>query len=386
MKHAYVIMLGILSYLFATDIYTPSMPEIARYFNETSDEVQRTMSYFLLGSVITCIISGIFADQYGKKKFLMSGMAIAVIGSVLTIFAPSMEWLILGRFVQGLGGGVGTVIGFAAIQELYAEDKQAQIYGLMGGLLAGIPAVAPFLGGVISTYFGWHVIFAIMGAAFAASYVCIWIYLPDSLNKQILHSSLDIMKSYKNILTSRAFLAFALIAPLYCSVEWFFITFLPFYMQDHIGISAELYGFYLGASFVCFALGSYLGGKLLKAYGTHNSIMVGLYSGLVSGLILWIVTFVAPLSVLWIFASVGLFFVVFGILFPSTLSASMNVFKDVKTRASSIRSLFVTAFAFFGSFNAEWVDDSKLSSLAIYVSICCILALSVYQIRGRQTV
>jgi DHA1 family bicyclomycin/chloramphenicol resistance-like MFS transporter len=385
MKHAYVIMLGILSYLFATDIYTPSMPEIARYFNETSDEVQRTMSYFLLGSVITCIASGIFADLYGKKKFLLSGMAIAVIGSVLTIFAPSLEWLIFGRFVQGLGGGVGTVIGFAAIQELYTEDKQAQIYGLMGGLFAGIPAVAPFLGGVISTYFGWHVIFAIMGMAFAASYVCLWIYLPDSLNKQIPHSSLYILKSYKNILTSRTFLAIALIAPFYCSVEWFFITFLPFYMQDHIGISSELYGFYLGVSFLCFALGSYVGGKLMKAYGTHKSIMVGLYSGLVSGLSLWLITFTAPLSEFWIFSAVGFFFVVFGILFPSTVSASMSLFTDAKTRASSIRSLFITAFAFLGSFNAEWVDDSKLSSLAAYVSICCILALGVYRIRVRET-
>src|SRR5205814_8357443 len=60
---------------------------------------------------------------------------------------------------------------------------QAQIYGQMGIILAGIPAVAPFMGGIISTTFGWHVNFGIMGAMFAISFVCIWLYLPESLWK-----------------------------------------------------------------------------------------------------------------------------------------------------------------------------------------------------------
>jgi DHA1 family bicyclomycin/chloramphenicol resistance-like MFS transporter len=382
-KHAYIVMLGMLSYFLATDIYTPSMPEIALFFNETSDEVQRTMSYFLLGTVLTCILTGIFADQYGKKRFLMGGMVVALIGSLLTIFAPSLSWLVFGRFIQGLGGGVATVIGFAAIQELYGEEKHAQIYGQMGIILAGIPAVAPFVGGIISTTLGWHVNFAIMGIMFALSFICIWLYLPDSLNKRIPHSSLQILKSYQSILTSRAFLALALTAPLFCAVEWFYVTYLPFYMQNQIGISAEIYGFYVGVLIVWFAIGSYLGGKLMTAYGVHKTIMGGLSCGIMASLILWITTFKAPLSAFWICAALAVFFLGFGILFPSTISSALNVFKEAKTRASSVRTLFAMAFSFIGSYTAEWVNDSKLSSLAIFVSICSLLAFGIYHMRVR---
>jgi MFS transporter, DHA1 family, multidrug resistance protein len=383
MKHVYVVLLAILSYLISTDVYTPSMPEIARHFGHTSDEVQRTMSFFLAGAVMACIGSGIFADQIGKKKFLMYGMALAMVGSLMTIFAPSLEWLVLGRFVQGLGGGLGPVLGFAIIQELYPEDKQAQIYGMMGMLLASIPAVAPFFGGVISTYFGWHVIFVFLGIMFAASFYCVWRVLPDSLNHQIPHSSLDILKSYKTILTSRAFLALALLSPFYNSIEWFAVTYLPFYMQNQIGITPEFYGFLIGIFIVGFGIGSYGGGKLITTYGIHKTISLSLFIGLLSALMLWATTVFAPLSAFWICLSLSVFFTGFGALFPSSVSSTMSVFKEAKTRASSIRSLFITSFAFVGSFNAEWVDDTQLSSLAAYVTLCCVLAIATYMMRVK---
>jgi DHA1 family bicyclomycin/chloramphenicol resistance-like MFS transporter len=386
MRHAYVIALGILSYLVATDIYTPSMPDIARDFNTTSDEVQKTISYFLLGAVLSCVFSGIFADQFGKKKFLMAGMALAAFGSVLTVFCPTIEWLILGRFLQGLGGAVGPVIGFAAVQELYKEDQAAKIFGLLGMATAGVPAAVPMLGGLISTYFGWSVIFVIIFFLFIFSFVCIWLYLPASLNHPATHSGWEIVKSYREILTSRTFLALALLSPLFNSVEWFYLTFLPFYVRDIIGLSAELYGFYIGVLIAWFAIGSYLGSRLITTFGVHKTIMIGLYLGLFSGVMLWLTVFITPLSILSIYGSLSFFLLGFGILFPSSVNSSLRVFTKAKTRASSIRSLFITGFAFMGSYTAEWVDESQLSGLALFVTTSAILSIWVYSFRKQNPV
>lgn len=384
MIYALVVALSILSYLLATDIYTPCMPEIARYFNQSSDMVQKTMSYFLFGAVLSCVISGIFADQYGKKRFLLWGMGLAGLGSIMTIFCPSLEWLILGRFLQGLGGAVGPVIGFSVVQELYDEKQQAKIFGLLGVAVSGIPAAAPLLGGVISTYFGWQVIFVIILILFIISAVCIATYLPDSLNKRIHSSGMNIFKSYKEILTSRAFLALALLSGIFNSVEWFYLTFLPFYMQDTIGMSPELYGLIIGILCAWFAVGSFIGSKVIIAFGVHKTIMAGLWLGVLSGLMMWFVCLLMPLSALGISISLSIFLLAFGMLFPSSVSSALNLFKQAKTRASSIRSLFVTGFAFFGSFNAEWVDESTLVSFAGYISICALLAFTVYALRPRS--
>jgi MFS transporter, DHA1 family, multidrug resistance protein len=373
-----------LSYLLATDIYTPSMPEIERYFHASSNDVQKTMSYFLLGAVISCAFTGLLADQVGKKKFMLGGMALAGFASVLTIFCPTLEWLILGRFLQGMGGIVGAVIGYSIIQELYDEDKRTKIYGLLGVATAGIPAIAPFMGGVISTYFGWHFLFVIILILFTISFVCIWIVMPSSLNKKSSTSALDIAKSYKNILTSRAFLTLALLSPLFNSVEWFYLTFLPFYMQDQMGLSAELYGLIVGFLIIWFAVGSYAGSKLITLYGAHKTIMMALYMGLIGSAFLWVSTFYFPLSIWGICLPLSIFLTAFGMLFPSSVGSALNIFKDARTRSSSIRILFITSFAYFGSFSAELVDDTNLSSLAWYVSICCVVSILVYSLRKTE--
>ncbi len=386
MKYAVVICFAILSYYLSTDIYTPSMPDIARDFGETSDEVQRTMSYFLLGAILSTVITGLFADMLGKKKFLLLGMGLAGLASVLTVFSPSLEVLILGRFLQGLGGAVAPVIGYAVIQDLYAEDKVMKIYGMLGVIFAGVPAVAPFFGGIISTYFGWPVIFIVLMILYAVSTLVIWLVLPASLDKRSDHSSLQILSSYKDILSNRTFLVLILPFPLYCLAEMFYLTFLPFYVQDQLNFSAEFYGLAIGILIAWFAAGSYIASKLIASVGVHKTILTGLYLGILSGIMLWITVFIFPKSLLAICLSLSIFLLGFGFLFPSLVSSSLNIFKEARTRASSIRGLFTTSFSFMGSFSAEWADESRLTGLAACVLICCVLALGIYQMRDRTLV
>lgn len=381
MKHAAVISLSIMSYLLATDIYTPSMPEIERYFDATANDVQKTMSYFLFGAVMACLSSGLFAESFGRKRFLIFGTTLAAIGSLFTIFCPTLELLILGRFLQGLGAGVGPVIGYSALQELYDEKQQTKIYGMLGVALASVPAVAPFLGSLIAVYYGWHLIFIFIFVLFSISLICIWKLLPDSLNITTPSSTLDILKSYRSIVTNRTFMALALLSPLFNAVEWFYLTFLPFYMQDNIGISKEMYGIIVGILIIWFAIGSYFGSKFIEWFDNHRTIQIGLYSGLGAAALLWMISLLSPNSVLGISIALSMFLFGFGVLYPSTVRTSLNIFKDASTRASSIRSLFITGFAYVGSFSAELVDDTKLSRLALFVSICSLLAIAVYQMR-----
>src|SRR3990167_3676394 len=205
---AFVIGFAIMSYLLATDMFTPSMPDIAHYFNAPDDQVQKTISYFLMGAVITCINAGIFADRIGKKKFMTIGLGLALIGSLLTLTATSLEWLIFGRFIQGLGGGAAPVIGFAMVQELYPREQQTKIYAFLGSYIAIIPAIAPFIGGVISTQWGWHLIFPILTVLFLISIIGVWWVLPSSLDQKKSHSAKEILSSYKMILSSRTYMTF----------------------------------------------------------------------------------------------------------------------------------------------------------------------------------
>lgn len=394
MKHAFVIILIIMSYLLSTDIYTPSMPEIARYFEASSDEVQKTMSYFLLGSVLACFFAGLLADKYGKKNFLLAGMTLAVFASIFTLICPNVECLILGRFLQGLGSGVAPVIGYAAIQDLYDDEKQTKIFGIVGISISTIPAVAPFMGGLISTAFHWKYNFLVLMLLFITCLVCVYRILPESLNNRYneeqskdainMDSGFLAWRSYREILTSRAFLTLALLSPLYNAVEWFYLSFLPFYVQDVIGLSARLYGLIVGILIVWFAVGSSIGTRLVNIYGTHKTIVIALATGICASILLWITAIFFPLSIYGICIPLSIFITAFGILFPSSVKASLNILKKSKTRVSSLRSLFITGFAYFGSLSAEWIGEKELSSLAFFISLCSLLAVLIYLARVKN--
>jgi hypothetical protein len=87
--------------------------------------------------------------------------------------------------------------------------------------------------------------------------------------------------------------------------------------------------------------------------------------------------------VLAICIPLSLFLLAFGMLFPSSVSSALSVFKENRTRASSIRSLFGTSFAYIGSFSAEWVSETNLAGFALYLSMCSLIAIAVYHMRAR---
>jgi hypothetical protein len=132
-----------------------------------------------------------------------------------------------------------------------------------------------------------------------------------------------------------------------------------------------------------YATGSYFASRLIASIGVHKTIHTGLYLGLIAVLMLWATFFFFPNSILAICSSLSLFLLGFGILFPSMASSSLNLFKDLRTQASSILGLISISSAYIGSFSAEWADESRLVGLALYVLICSVLALGIYQRRDR---
>lgn len=384
MKYAACLTLAILSYLLSTDLYTPSMPDIAQEFAKSSNDVQTTMTVFLMGAFSTCFISGIIADHFGKKRTLLIGLALATVGSLIAIVATSLPMLLFARFLQGISCAA-SVVGFAVVQDLYTGNKVIKILGVMGVMLAGVPALAPALGGYINAYLGWRFNFLFLLLLFMASFIVIWKVLPASLNTRYQLKPREIIISYKTILWNRQFLSYALLSPYFNAGEWFYLTFLPFYFQNQIGFGSELYGLYIGTIIIWFAAGSYIGGQLVKFFSTDRTIEIGLFLGFFSVLLLAFISLFLPKSAIAICIALSFYLYGFGMLFPSSVAKSLSLFKELRTLASSIRMIMITGFAFLGSLCAEYVDDSKLMNLMIFLSVCVGVSIVTFLLRKKET-
>ncbi len=106
-----VVFLGLLTAItpLATDLYLPALPIMPGELNTTASNIQMTIGVMTFGVALGQLFGGPISDTMGRKMPLVVGNLLCVISSIICAYAPSIEILLLGRFLQGLTGAVGVV-------------------------------------------------------------------------------------------------------------------------------------------------------------------------------------------------------------------------------------------------------------------------------------
>lgn len=116
---------------------------------------------YLLTSSITTLLFGKLGDMYGRKKIFQISIAIFLIGSILSGLATNMFMLIIFRAFQGIGGGALNSLVMAIIGDIVPPRQRSKYQGYTSAVAMVALILGPFLGGFISQYFSWRIIFYI---------------------------------------------------------------------------------------------------------------------------------------------------------------------------------------------------------------------------------
>src|SRR5690606_13396491 len=111
----------------STDLYLPALPSIARAFGSDAGAAQLTLSVFLLGFATAMLAHGPLSDRFGRRPVLIGALALYLAATLGCLLAPSMEALILARFLQALGACAGAVIGRAIVRDVYQPHEAARM-------------------------------------------------------------------------------------------------------------------------------------------------------------------------------------------------------------------------------------------------------------------
>ena len=144
-------------FLFAIDatIVSTAMPTIVAKLGGL-ELYSWVFSVYMLTSALTTPLFGKLSDLYSRRRLMLIGIGIFVVGSTLCGAAQSMEALILFRAVQGLGGGAIYALSFIVVGILYPADQRAKVQGMISGIWGVASVLGPPAGGVIAEYWNWR--------------------------------------------------------------------------------------------------------------------------------------------------------------------------------------------------------------------------------------
>ena len=193
----FIILMALLMSLAAlcTDSIMPAFSVIGDEFgHSTPQELQKIITIFFAGLAIGQLIYGPLSDQIGRKVGMYIGLAIFIVGNILSWFSTSYEMLLLGRFLQGFGVAGPRIVMIALIRDLYAGREMARIMSFVMGLFIFVPALAPITGQTLMAISGWRSVF--FSFILLASIGGIWLGLRQN---ETLHASRRIKVTPSNL-------------------------------------------------------------------------------------------------------------------------------------------------------------------------------------------
>ncbi|HMO11923.1 MAG TPA: MFS transporter, partial [Actinotalea sp.] len=162
----FVTVIGLLALLPAvgTDLYLPSLPDVARELGATEAGAQFTITGVMLGGAVGQLIAGPFSDRFGRRLPAVIGVASHAVLSLLCALAPGIAVLSGLRVLQGFAAAGATVVAIAAIRDRYVGAEAARLMSRLMLVIAAAPLLAPSIGGAIAAAWGWRAVFVALAA------------------------------------------------------------------------------------------------------------------------------------------------------------------------------------------------------------------------------
>jgi MFS family permease len=153
--------LAILLPSLGISIANVALPTLAGAFNASFQQVQWIVLAYLLASTTLVVSAGRLGDIAGRRRILLTGIAVFTAGSFASGLAPTLPVLIAARAAQGLGGAIMMALTMALVGETVGKERTGSAMGLLGTMSAVGTALGPSLGGVLIAAFGWRAIFLV---------------------------------------------------------------------------------------------------------------------------------------------------------------------------------------------------------------------------------
>lgn len=204
---------------------------------------------------------------------ILIGLILFIIGCLCCLLETNYLFLLIGRFMQGLGIAAPAILSFLIIADSYPIKQQQFFMAIMNGIMNAATGAAPVIGSYIALYFHWQGNF--IALLFLSLLTCLMVLLFIPQNKPQATKLPLSWRAYKPLFQSK---------PLLVLMSFFIINFIPYwvfvgmspllYLKD-LNVSLTHFGYYQGALALIFGIGSIIFGFLLNKFNQKKMVYIG---------------------------------------------------------------------------------------------------------------
>lgn len=320
-------IMGIIAPLFI-DEYAPSMPAMLQSLHTTAASIQLTIGIMLLGLCLGQIIFAPLSDRFGRRPILLFGLILTLLATLLCLFSQTVNYLLIGRFLQGAGVAAAAFTTTTLIGELFTGEAITRVTGLFVLVYGFVPIISPVIGGHIQVAFGWRANFGFLFIASLLALILFAVFIPETVDrKKTTPISLSYLKNaYKAILSNKQYMRAVAGAMLSWASIITFSLLAPFLIQDILHFSAVNYGYLALLAGLGFLAGNFLNTLLLKSLAPKCILSIGIYTALLTSLLGMLLFFIGFQNIWTLMLTSFLILLGVGLSFPTYYGFAVSVF------------------------------------------------------------
>ncbi|MBV2234401.1 MAG: multidrug effflux MFS transporter [Sterolibacterium sp.] len=383
------ILLALLAMIgpFSIDTYLPAFPAMGEALQATPLQIQQTLTAYLLPFALMMLWHGAISDALGRRRVILVGLALYTLASLLCALAQQLELLLLGRILQGLSAGAGTVIGRAVVRDLHEGPAAQRLMAHVSMMFAIAPAIAPILGGWLHGHFGWQAIFFFLAAFGGLLWLAVLLRLPETLPaimRQPLHP-LRLWYSYREVFADRTFVGLSAALAFNFNGMFLYVLSAPVFLIQHLRLGPQDFAWLFLPSVGGMMLGSFCSGRLAGRLSSRRTILLGYVLMGIAAAVNIGINLLLPPSLPWMILPLPLYTIGMAMTVPSLQLLSLDLHPQRRGLASSCQGLIQTGLTVFSAAILApllWATPLLLAG-GMAASMAC--GLAAFRLACRQT-
>ena len=255
------------------NIFLPSLPGMAAWFEVPYALMQLSVALYLGLSAALQIVIGPISDRYGRRKVVLGALILFLLATVGTLLSPNAETFLIFRMLQAVIAA-GMVLSRAIVRDMVADAEAASMIGYVTMGMSIVPMIGPAIGGFLDGLFGWHANFTLLLLVGLAVTALVWADLGETSAPKDTRFAEQI-RQYPALLASRRFWGYCMAAAFSSGCFFAYLGGAPYVGTEVFKLSSQEIGLLFALTAIGYLIGNFLAGRFSVRVGMNRMVLWG---------------------------------------------------------------------------------------------------------------